>query len=164
MTERVLSCHFQLSSSLQAVFLLSHLSPPCYRKHLSASFHPWVFNLLSFLVVSSLSFTLSICLSCPCRLSLLWFPGFSDCVITLGVGGWGGWWGGGGVSSAWRDSLMRFILWKTFNLNADSNIFWWINSTVCNIPNTALFFVFTLLICYALCVFHKLLDLTNENH
>lgn len=158
MIDSVLSCHFQLPLFL---FL------GCF------SFVPSVTAmLLGTLVIQSLSISslrfVQLHLSsmvlplypslvpAPClvlALLLLFFsPSICDSVITSDF-----WWGGGETEaffSTERCSRGGFSLWKASNLNADGKSF---NSTMCSIPNKALFFS-----CYAHLVLYKLLPLTNR--
>lgn len=142
MIESVLSCHFQLSLPLfraGSVFLLSHLSPPCCRVHLSSNVSQFpLFNFLDSFFSSisgfpsrllSSSFPLSFLLSV-----LFWLLCFSLVFVIL----WLHLISGERqrrLSSAQRDALRGFSLWKPSNLNADGNIFRGFYSTMSNIPN-----------------------------
>lgn len=171
MTERVLSCHLQLSLPLYRLFFFCHIchhhaTGYAFIRSLSISTSQFRLTLLLHLHLPwfSLSLTLSLHPSpipahffCLSRYALVFLILWLHLI-----------WGGRrrGRSPAQSDALRGFILWKTSNLNADGNIFRWFNSTMCNIPNKAFFcFCFLQLFsCYAYWVFHKLLHLTNSEN
>lgn len=166
MIKSVLSCHFQLSRPL---FRLFFFCPICHHHATGYTCHPKSFN-FSFLdsLFSSISLSgfHSLLLSSPIPLSFLlsvlfWlFLGICDSVITSDLGG-----RQRGRSSALRDALRGFSLWKPSNLNADGNIFRGFNSTVCNIPNKALFcFFYTGSVVTLIKVFYDVVLLTNSEH
>lgn len=146
------------------VFLLSHLSPPYYRVHLSSSisqFPPFHFFRLPLLLHLPLSFAVSLhpSLTPPLGLilALVLLHGICDSVITSDLGGCQR----GEVFSTEKCSQ------GVQHVNTDqSKCRWknlsWFNSTMCNIPNKALcFFFYHWFSCYAHLVFYKLVHLSN---
>lgn len=159
MIESVLSCHFQspflllgrlsfvpsVTTMFQAILVVQSPSICCVLYPPSLS--------LIFLVIP-LSFLLPVLFRLSC-FSLVFMILWLHLI-------WGE--GSGGVVQH-RDALGGFSLWKQSNLNADGNIFWGFNSTMCSIPNMASsFFLFTqvLFVCWYWCIWLMLRIWINQ--